>query len=170
VNETVTLGLTRINGGAALNTFPDTAVIGGTLRFFNPQEGQKAVDVLKKVFIHTAEMNNCTVEFLRASVEEGATVNDAEKVKLALDALAEVFPPETFTSFPKMYCTEPWNRYLKKYPGVFAFLGTKNEALGTGSDIHTDCFDVDEGILPLGVLATVKYALAALEQKEKTAI
>jgi amidohydrolase len=164
VNETVTLGLTRINGGAALNTFPDTAVIGGTLRFFNPDEGQRAVDILKKVFVNTAEMNNCRVEFLRAHIEAEATINDPERVNLALEALGELFPPETFVSFPKMYCTESMSKYLKKYPGVFTFLGTKNEALGTGSDIHTDCFDVDENVLPLGALATVKYALASLAQ------
>lgn len=40
-----------INGGTARNIIPDRVNIGGSLRFFNMEEGQKAIDVL----MHTVE-------------------------------------------------------------------------------------------------------------------
>jgi amidohydrolase len=163
-DKRVTFGLTSIMGGSAPNVIPDTALIRGTLRFFDIQEGQKALDIIKKVFTLTAEMFRCTVDFTHGRVAEEVTVNDAEKAALALETLGELFPPGTFVSFPPMYGSETMNRYLKKYPGLFVFLGTKNEEAGTGADIHNEYFDVDENVLALGVLATVKYALAFLDR------
>jgi amidohydrolase len=161
-DKRVTFGLTSIMGGLTHNVIPDTALIKGTLRFFDVREGQKALDILKKVFTLTAEIYRCTVDFTHAHIAEAVTVNDPEKTALALEALGEVFPPETFVPLPPVYGSETMNRYLKKYPGVFMFLGTKNERTGAGADIHNEFFDLDEGVLAAGVLATVKYALAFL--------
>jgi amidohydrolase len=163
-DKRVTFGLTSIMGGSTHNVIPDTAIIKGTLRFFDIREGQKALDLVKKVFTLTAEMHKCTVDFTHGHIAEEVTVNDAEKTAFALETLGELFPPETFVPFPPMYGSETMNRYLKKYPGVFVFLGTKNEKAGTGADIHNEYFDVDESVLAAGVLATVKYALAFLDR------
>ena len=61
--RTVTLGVTSIQGGEAPNVIPDTADILGSLRFFNDEEGEKAVRIFKNVAEHTAAMNNCQVQF-----------------------------------------------------------------------------------------------------------
>ena len=39
ITQTVTLGITQIQGGKIYNVIPDTVFIGGTIRFFNRQEG-----------------------------------------------------------------------------------------------------------------------------------
>jgi metal-dependent amidase/aminoacylase/carboxypeptidase family protein len=54
--------------------------------------------------------------------------------------------------------------YLKKYPGVFGFLGIKNEEYGSGADLHNEFFDIDVSALKNGVAATVGYALKFLDE------
>ena len=49
VSKTVTLGLTQFHAGAINNIIPETAFIGGSLRYFDVEEGLKAVETLKKV-------------------------------------------------------------------------------------------------------------------------
>jgi metal-dependent amidase/aminoacylase/carboxypeptidase family protein len=137
-------------------------VIWGTLRFFNAEEGQKGFDILQSVFAHTAAMNKCTVEFDETVIRERPTINDTAKSEFARQVLGEIFPKGTLISFPKMYGTESFNNYLRKYPGVFAFIGVRNEKIGAGSAIHTDLYDMDESALETGVIATLKYALASL--------
>src|SRR5699024_4081739 len=63
VTKTVTLGLTQIHGGTANNVIPDHVKIGGSLRFFDIEEGKKALELMKHVIQLTAEAQSCTVEF-----------------------------------------------------------------------------------------------------------
>src|SRR5699024_12176907 len=63
VTKTVTLGLTQIHGGTANNVIPDHVKIGGSLRFFDIEEGKKALELMKHVIQLTAEAHSCTVEF-----------------------------------------------------------------------------------------------------------
>ena len=63
----------------------------------------------------------------------------------------------------------PWlasdsmSEYLKKYKGVYAFLGTKNPKLGTGACHHNPLFDIDEKALENGLIATVNFTLDFLK-------
>src|SRR5699024_2026999 len=62
VTKTVTLGLTQIHGGTANNVIPDKVYIGGSLRFFDVEEGKKALEVVKRIADATAQAHECTVE------------------------------------------------------------------------------------------------------------
>lgn len=162
-DETVTLGITRINGGEISNIIPDTCYIGGSMRFFNLEEGAKAVEVLKKVATNCADMYDCTVEFGPSTRVFGSpTTNDDTKAALAQEVLNEVLPAGTVIHQKKWYGSESMGRYLAKYPGVFAFLGINNPEKGTGADHHNEHFDVDEDVLRIGVISTMAYALAHL--------
>lgn len=97
--RTVTLGVTSIQGGEAPNVIPDTADILGSLRFFNDEEGEKAVRIFKNVAEHTAAMNNCQVQFDdRFCVLCAPVINDEYYSNLISTALPEVLP-ENVTVF-----------------------------------------------------------------------
>lgn len=163
-NETVTLGITSIQGGQLGNIIPDTADVLGSLRFFNVAEGEKGVKILKQVAEHTAAMHNCKVDFIDTVLGVGPVITDPACAQLATQALAEVLPEGTVAHCDKWYASESFSRYLKKYPGVFAFLGTKNLEAGMGAEHHNEYFDVDENILPIGLAATLRYVTAVMEQ------
>ncbi len=163
-NETVTLGITSIQGGTVGNVIPDTAKVLGSLRFFNMKEGQKGATIIREVAEHTAAMHHCKVEFSdRTKVLLGPVTNDEACSAMAKDVLPEVLPEGTISSAEKWYASESFGRYLELYPGVFAFLGIKNPAYGSGAQHHNEYFDVDENVLPIGMLSTLKYTTAYME-------
>lgn len=164
--ETVTLGVTSIRGGETSNVIPDTATILGSLRFFNAEEGEKAVRIFKSVAEHTAAMNRCSVEFGdRFDVVGFPAVNDGKYSALAKKALAEILPEGSVTAEEPWYASESFAKYLRKYPGVFAHLGISNPECGSGAPHHNTHFDIDENVLQTGLISTLKYTAAVMENE-----
>lgn len=159
-DETVTLGITSIQGGdGSGNIIPDVASIKGSLRFFNMEEGEKAVGLFKRVCVDTADMFGCGAAFgPLTKVLVGPVINDEACSEFAKKVIGQVMPEGTVSDAKRWYASEPFARYISKYPGVFCHLGIRNPGYGSGAEHHSSKFDVDEGVLPLGVLATVQYA------------
>lgn len=166
VNETVTMGITSIEGGGgSANIFPDTARICGSFRFFNTTEGEKSVKILKSVAEHTAAMNGCTVEYSsRTRVLAGPCINDAACSALAERELPKVLGPNVLSECERWYASESFSHYLEDFPGILCHLGIRNAEYGSGAEHHNEFFDVDENVLQLGVAATVQYAVCSAEQ------
>ena len=159
--QTVTLGVTSIKGGEVGNVIPDTADIIGSMRFFDPDEGKRAVEIFKKVAEHTAIMNNCRAEFADDfNVACEPVINDAHYSKVAEDALAEVLPDGCVSPCEPWYASEGFSNYRKVCPSVFAHLGINNPQYGSGAPHHNGFFDVDENVLKLGLMSTLKFVTA----------
>ncbi len=65
---------------------------------------------------------------------------------------------------PRM-ATETFGRYIQRYPGVFAFVGIRNEALGAGAAHHNPRFDMDESTLVKAVECSAAFAAEVLTGK-----
>ncbi len=161
--QTVTLGVTSIQGGQTVNVIPETATILGSLRFFDQAAGEQGVQVFQTVAGHTAAMNGCTVTFGDLfRVVCGPVRNDPACAARARAAAARVLPRGAVASCEPWYASESYSRYCRAYPCVMAHLGIANPAYGSGAGHHNERFDVDEGVLPLGVAATLAYAAEVL--------
>ncbi|MDD3253145.1 MAG: amidohydrolase [Lachnospiraceae bacterium] len=166
VEETVTLGITSIQGGTTGNVIPETARVLGSFRFFNIEEGKKSVEILKKVCEHTAAMNNCTVTYApKTGIAVVPVMTDATCSELATEALNEILPEGTVAHCDKWYASESFSRIAAIFPSVFAFLGIRNPEYGSGATHHNEYFDVDENVLPIGLLSTVKYVVRFLGEQ-----
>ena len=159
--ETVTKGITTFHCGEASNVIAETAEIGGTLRFFNTAEGLKAYDIFKNVARNAAAIHGCEVEFPAEASPLPALVNDKGYAALAAQAIGDILPGAVAPCEP-WYASETFAHYSDKYPGVFAFLGLKNEAAGFGAPHHNEKFDFSEDILKTGATATVRYVVELL--------
>lgn len=165
--ETVTLGITSIQGGVAANVIPDTAKMIGSLRYFSLAEGEKALRIFNSVAEHTAAMNNCHVEYgPLQKIACKPVINDAGFAAIAKERLPEVLPAGCIASCEPWYASEAWSEYALVYPCVMAHLGINNPAYGSGAAHHNGFFDVDEGVLDMGLLSTLKY-IAAVGEKSK---
>ena len=159
--QTVTLGVTSIKGGEVGNVIPDTADMIGSLRFFDIDEGRKAVELFKSVAEHTAIMNKCKAEFSdRFNVVCEPVVNDAHYAGIAERALPEVLPDGAVSPCEPWFASEGFSYYHRVCPSVMAHLGIKNPEYGSGAAHHNGFFDVDENVLPLGLKSTLKFVAA----------
>ncbi len=161
VEETVTMGFTSIEGGGGSgNIIPEDCLIKGSFRFFDHDAGVASAELYKKVAEDVADIHGCTVEFAgRSGVVVWPCVNDEKFSALAKEAIEEMTPDGTVVSVPKWYASESFSRYLSAFGGVFCHLGIKNDEYGSGAAHHNTYFDIDEGVLSLGVTASVAYAL-----------
>lgn len=167
VNETVTLGITSVQGGKTNNIIPDTARVLGTMRFFNIDAGKSALKIEREVFSSCARMNRCTVEFGPSNnLLLSPTVNDADAVKLALGAIAPLLPEGSLVHEEKWYGSESFSQYLVRYKGAFGFLGVRNEQTGCFAEHHSEYFDVDDSGLINGVICHAAYAAEAVKNSE----
>lgn len=168
-DETVTLGITSIQADTAFNVIASKARVLGSYRYFNTEEGLKALDISRKVFENTAAMANATISYDPTfGVHLYPTINDAHYAKVAEVAMKEILDDNQVVECPPWYASESFHRYLDLYPGVFAFLGIQNESLGSGAAHHNEFFDLDESVLETGIIATVKYVFAVMEETNET--
>src|SRR5699024_9484159 len=96
VTKTVTLGLTEINGGHGKNVILDKEESDGTLRFYDAEEGKRAIDIIKNVATHTAAAHQCTVTFSdEFKLVADPVVNDEKLASLAIEANEKIMPGST---------------------------------------------------------------------------
>lgn len=157
VTKTVTLGLTQIHGGSANNVIPNKVSVGGSMRFFDIEEGKKAVELTRKVATLTAEAHECTVKFSpKFGIAGNPVVNDKHLASIAQKGIDELMP-NALVHEETWFASESFNKYRNIAPTLFVFVGIKNEEYGSGAEHHNDKFDVDENALVTAVLAMTKF-------------
>lgn len=163
----VTFGLTKLECNTSQNIFADEANIGGSIRYFDKEEGLKALRIIKKVSTLVGKAHNCKVEFGNSlNIEKVGVplVNDLELTKMAKNSIISQLGEEFLLPDEPGFATEPFARYLEKYPGVYVFIGIKNEKIGSGASHHNVHFDIDPDAIPLGIRAMGQFAVDFLAQ------
>ena len=159
--ETLTLGITAIQGGSVFNVIPDRARILGTMRYFKREIGQIALDMQRSVYDHTAAMYGCTVEYApRNRIYLEPVVNDPDCVRMARKNL----PHQWLADCEPWYASETFSVCMNRWPGALAFLGIKNDELGSGAEHHNERFDLDESALWRGTACYALFAAEALRE------
>ena len=159
--EILTLGITSIQGGQVFNVIPDRARVLGSMRYFKKEVGEQALDMLKNVFDHTAAIHRCTVEYdPQTRIYLSPAVNDPETAALARRAI----PQEWQADCGRWYASETFHTCLDRWPGALAFLGIRNEQLGSGAEHHNERFDVDESALWRGAVCYAAFAAQVLTE------
>lgn len=159
VSKTVTLGVSTIHSGTALNIIPDSAYVGGSIRYFDEQEGERAFEIFKKVATQTAEAHNCELIFRDSTrITTIPVINDESLSQIVREGAKELYP-DKLVSDVLWYASESFSYYSKLAPSVFSFVGIRNEDKGSGADHHNEYFDLDEEALSYSLLYTIKFVL-----------
>src|SRR5699024_432306 len=122
----------------------------------------------KRLLEKTCEIHHCTYEYIvEPNVKDTMVFNQEQCAEIARNAVEKSIGNEVLSSFPAWMASEPFGFYQKYFPGVFAFLGLKNEEKGIGAEHHHPKFDIDESVLKIGVAATVQYSLDFLRHNKE---
>ena len=154
----VTVG--RIYGGTAFNIVPDAVTLEGTVRAFEPEIRDLIENRIFTISRRIAEAYGADVEIEYTRMNK-ATVNDEKLTDLAIKVAKRMgkWKPQDRTMGG-----EDFSEYASRIPGVFAFLGVRNEKKGIVYPHHSPKFDVDEDALPIGVAFEATMALEFLKQ------
>ncbi|WP_276880779.1 amidohydrolase [Anaerococcus tetradius] len=160
--KTVTLGLSTIHGGSAHNVIASEVRVDGTLRYFDWDEVERAIEQIQIVGENVARAHAC--EFINRTASEifSPVINDEKLALLMKEAVVPYFG-ENIKEDTTWFASESFEAYGKLAPSLFALVGSANEEKGTGAQHHTPEFDIDEDSINHAIFAMVKFATSFLE-------
>ncbi|WP_297281801.1 amidohydrolase [uncultured Anaerococcus sp.] len=158
VTKTVTFGLGSINGGSASNVIPNRCNVKGTLRFFDDEAGEEALEVLKEVTRATAKAHKCDVEFSDYSrIVAYPTINDPDLAEKVRTSLNDIYPEALLDGKPT-FGSESFFGYSRLCPSVYTKFGIRDEENGISAGPHTAEFDLNPEGIKYAVGLQVKFA------------
>lgn len=157
------LSFGKINSdGGATNVIPNSVTFEGTLRTLDEQWRAKAKEHIINIARNTAEAYGATADI---RIEKGYPFlknNEALTGALMTHAAAYMGEPHV-EQLDIWMAAEDFAYYSQEVPACFYRLGTRNEAKGIISPVHTNTFDIDEDALETGSGLMAYLAVKALE-------
>ena len=153
----VTVGI--FNGGTKENIIADQAELTGTVRAFNREFRNSMPEVIKSVVEPVVKGYGCSAE-VDYYFGPSPLINDHEDlVQIARGAASKEMGEDALIPLKKMTGAEDFSVYTEHVPGVFGYLGCRNEEKGVTAPHHHPAFDVDEDVLFHGTGIYVQFAL-----------
>lgn len=159
----VTVG--TFHAGVRNNIVPDEAVLGGTIRSFDPDMRAAIHEKVEQIAVSVAEAMGAqaTVE-----IDQGlpVTYNDPDLTEAMLPTLRDVYGAGNVRLGEPITGAEDFSFYQEEVPGLFFFIGGRPKGVPQDQAIpnHSPLFDIDEGALVLGVEAMSRLAVDYLQQ------
>lgn len=158
----VTVG--ELHGGTARNVIAGTAYLTGTVRTYSRAAHEAMPKLIERIAVHTAMALGAEAELTEYSVAHGAVVNDETASSRCRRAIVEVLGEEAVGRYQGTLSGEDFSRYLELVPGVLAFVGTRNPAVGATFAQHSCFYKVDESVLVKGAMLCAQYAVDFLAE------
>lgn len=158
----VTVG--ELHGGTARNVIAGTAYLTGTVRTYSASAHEAMPKLIERIAIHTAQALGAEAELTEYTVAHGAVVNDEMASERCRRAIVEVLGTEAVGRYQGTLSGEDFSRYLELVPGVLAFVGTRNPAIGATFAQHSCFYKVDESVLAKGAMLAAQYAVNFLAE------
>ena len=161
--ENVLIGIGKINAGTGYNIVAENATAEGTIRVFSPEIRKSIKEKLKNLVYSISQIYGA-----KAHIEwkdfTSPLINDSIATKEAQIVARKLFEKDKIiTSRKPSLSGDDMAEFINKVPGVYAFVGTRNEAIeNTTVAHHNSNFDIDENGLKTSIKITTLYALEYL--------
>jgi amidohydrolase len=156
--ETVVVSVCTFHSGSLSNIFDQTAELSGTVRTFNPELREKLPEMIERVVANTVKAYRADYEF-EYSMGVPATINDEACSRIAERSVRAILGDEGLVTLPGTPGGEDFSFYMEKIPGVYAFVGCRNEAKDCIYSLHHERFDLDEDSMMAGAAFYVRFVL-----------
>ena len=144
------LSFGRFIADGSTNVIPDRAEVSGTMRSFDEDFRQWAVDRIPRIAEATATAmgGSCTVEMPPGYPP---LINDDALTDRVRDLAEEAFTRDVVQRIPLRLSAEDFGFFTQRMPSCFYRIGTGNAAKSTTHGLHTPPFDIDEDALKTSV-------------------
>lgn len=159
--DSAVVSITQVRAGTADNVIPEQVSLRGTLRTFDPQTRALAQRRIVEIAENIARAHGCTAD-AKCMPGYPVLVNDEELAQKLPEVVQMTGVTDLrITELPLLGGGEDFAYYTEKCPGLFAFLGARNEATDCRYPHHHPRFKIDESALPAGTALHVAFALQA---------
>ena len=160
----ITIGSFR--GGLRFNIIPDEVELEGTVRAFNADVQKDMHRRIKLTAESIAASAGATANVVITPLYP-VTINDPSLTETMLPTLRRVAGADMVSEQSLLTVSEDFSYYAQRAPGLFIFLGATRKGVepATAPANHSPYFEVDEGVLPLGVRTLANLAVDFLSQR-----
>ena len=158
------LSIGKVIAEGSTNIIPNEVYMEGTFRTYDEEWRAKAHQLIVQMCNDICKLHGATCD---AEVRKGYPflMNDEKLTENAKQWAAEYLGAENVLDLELWPAGEDFAYYSQEIPACFYRLGTKNEAQGKTSMVHTPTFDVDEESLKIGSGLMAWLAIQELQTK-----
>ena len=157
--NSLVISVGMMHGGRRFNIIGDSTTLVGTVRTFNRSFRKEIPQIIEQTARNAAAIFGCSVECDYAFLP-GPVINDhPELVATARGAVEKIMGEAALRPQPKVMGAEDFSVLMEKVPGVFGFLGLRNEEKNMTCSLHNSGFVADEAILQDGAALYAQFAL-----------
>ncbi|MFK4810562.1 M20 aminoacylase family protein [Devosia sp. ZW T5_3] len=155
--KSAVVSVTMVEAGEADNVISRTAKITGTVRTLN-SEVQDFIEARLGEMVPQFAASFGASASIRYARGYPVTVNEPERTAFAAEVAAEVAGPDRVDAdVPPSMGGEDFSFMLEERPGAYIFLGN-----GDSSELHTDTYDFNDAVIPVGASYWVRLAERAM--------
>jgi amidohydrolase len=153
----VTIG--SMQGGVRTNIIPDSVVMLGTIRTFDPEMQRLIHERIRRTAEHIATAAGATAQ-VKIDIGNPVTFNDPALTERMGPTLRRVAGDGKVKAAQLTTTAEDFSKFQQKVPGLFFFLGVTPAGTdpATAAPNHSPKFFADEAAFPVGVKALVTLA------------
>jgi amidohydrolase len=158
------LSIGKVIAEGSTNIIPNEVYMEGTFRTYDEEWRAKAHQLIVQMCNDICKLHGATCE---AEVRKGYPflMNDEKLTENAKQWATEYLGAENVLDLELWPAGEDFAYYSQEIPACFYRLGSKNEAQGKTSMVHTPTFDVDEESLKIGSGLMAWLAIQELQTK-----
>jgi amidohydrolase len=168
-NSPVVVTVGAFNGGVRNNIIPDSVVMMGTIRTFDPAMRKDVAMRVKRTAEQIAAASGATA-VVDIQERTPVTSNDPALTDRMVASLQRVAGPQNVSLGRPVTGAEDFGYFAEQVPGLFVFLGVRPKGSPESAFVsnHSPRFFADESAMPNGVKALVTLATDFLAQGRPT--
>ena len=149
--KVLTIG--SIHGGNRFNIIADQVTLEGTIRTLDAAVRRDMKERIQRTVTGVAATHGLTAALRWVGEGNTPTMNDAALTRASVPSLQRVYGAAQKKEVKPQMGAEDFSFLADRVPALYIKMGMRNEAKGITAMIHTEDFDIDERVLPLGVKA-----------------
>ena len=158
----VTVG--ELHGGTARNVIAGTAYLTGTVRTYSDSAHDAVPEHIRRIVEHTAAALGAEATLTDYTIANYKVENQPAASERCRQAVIKVLGEEGVGHYQGTLSGEDFSEYLRRVPGVLAFLGTRNPGIGATYAQHSCFYKIDESVLVKGSMLAAQYAIDFLAE------
>lgn len=164
--ETCVVSICKFHCGTLFNVIEEAAELEGTVRTFSPGLRERLPELIERVVKNTCRAFRADYEF-EYIFGAPATINDSHYSRVAAESVKKILGDEGLTLYTKTPGGEDFAYMLERRPGIYAFVGCRNEEKDQCYPLHHNRFDLDEEGMLNGCAFYVQYAMDVQGQMKR---
>ncbi|KAH1067631.1 hypothetical protein J1N35_032618 [Gossypium stocksii] len=162
-SQVVSIG--KFQGGGAFNVIPDSVTIGGTFRAFSKESFVQLKQRIEEVITKQASVQRCNAKVIfHESSSYPVCFNNKELHEHFRKVAGEMLGVQNVVEAVANMGGEDFAFFSEVIPGLFFFLGMKNETQGRLQSGHSPYYTVNEDVFPYGAALHASLATTYLSE------